>query len=407
MAKRTRSSSSYRITSFIGSPEALPEADLPTNRSVLQHMLKLRLDDARDARNIPIAELAKRTGERVRELWLRINHRMETAIVSQQEVARRLVKLYQHADANASGGKRKRRRGRSRGRSVSSTRKKGGKSDCDEFVHNLDRLFDISICHCPIQSCRGLGCPPDCHQQVHITCQCLKSVKIPVLELPYIFDQRNKEGLHGNMQMGALDTVETARQMRAHLRTAPSAKLQRAEDRDHKTNTMTDSTEERDNNIQEMEEALPEEDKDGSEEDGEPGQQSCSTSQNRRHFPRAVLAGMRHGVSQRALADILSSFSIDMGLATKDDPSLLVDTCKVRRETERQMTRANAESEQWLRSGVIDAIQIDSKIDLTKARLTLDDGAQVIRKVEEDHMTIADSTGRYISLTSFHRKKLG
>ena len=233
MAKRTRSSSSYRMTDFVGSPEALPEADLPTNRSVLRDMLKQRLDDVRDARNIPIAELAKRTGERVIELWLKMNRRMETAIISQQEVARRLVKLHEHAEVNASGGKNKRsRRCRSRGRSVSGTRKKGEKSDYDEFVNSLDRLFDISICRCPIRSCRELGCPPDCHQQVHITCQCLKSVKIPVLELPYIFDQRNKKGIHGNMQMGAVDSVETARQMRADLRTAVRPKQQRAgEDR--------------------------------------------------------------------------------------------------------------------------------------------------------------------------------
>lgn len=390
MAKRTRSSSSCRIKDLIGKPEKLPQADLPTKKSALQHMLKLRLDDVRDARNIPITELAKATGERVREIWLKINQRMETAIISQQEITRKLVKLYQQADAAAWGGKTM-RQGRSRSRSVSSSRRKGRKTENDEFINNLDRLFDLSICHCQIQSCRELECPTNCHQQVHITCTCPKNVKIPVLELPFIFDQRAKTGLCGKMQMGALDKKETARQTRAHLRNVASSTAQRAamqEAKEGPSNVEKPAIESR---------ADEEEHDGGQQDDGYDEQPSCSTHQNRRHFPRTVLAGMRHGVSQKALADILSSFSIDMGLATREDPSLLVDTSKVRREVERQMTRVNAEAEQWLRSGVIDAIQMDSKIDLTKALLTLDDGSQVIREVEEDHMTITDSSGRYMT----------
>ena len=54
--------------------------------------------------------------------------------------------------------------------------------------------------------------------------------------------------------------------------------------------------------------------------------------QNRDHFPRTVLAAMRGGVSKRTLANILSSYAVDMGLATNEDPSLLVHQAKVSRE---------------------------------------------------------------------------
>ena len=48
-----------------------------------------------------------------------------------------------------------------------------------------------------------------------------------------------------------------------------------------------------------------------------------------------VMATMRHGVSVHGLANILSSYALDLGLATKEDPRLLVDHSKVTREQER------------------------------------------------------------------------
>ena len=72
--------------------------------------------------------------------------------------------------------------------------------------------------------------------------------------------------------------------------------------------------------------------------------------QNREHFPLTVLAAMRGGVSQRTLANILSSFAVDMGLATKEDPHLLVDQAKVSGEQEREMTRLIARADNWMTS---------------------------------------------------------
>ena len=57
----------------------------------------------------------------------------------------------------------------------------------------------------------------------------------------------------------------------------------------------------------------------------------------------------------------LSSFVVDMGLATKEDPHLLVDQAKVTREQEREMTRLIARAEEWMRSSGIDAILFDGR----------------------------------------------
>ena len=50
-----------------------------------------------------------------------------------------------------------------------------------------------------------------------------------------------------------------------------------------------------------------------------------------------------------------------MGLATNEDPKLLVDQAKVAREPERGTTRLIGRAEDWMRSSGIDAILSDGK----------------------------------------------
>ena len=119
-------------------------------------------------------------------------------------------------------------------------------------------------------------------------------------------------------------------------------------------------------------------------------------TQNREHFPRTVMAAMRHGVSVRGLANILSSYAVDMGLATKDDPRLLVDHSKVTREQEKEMTRVKSNVERWLRTSGIDGVQFDGKEEAAKAWVHLEDGTKVIRHVKEDHITLTDSQGEFM-----------
>ena len=131
---------------------------------------------------------------------------------------------------------------------------------------------------------------------------------------------------------------------------------------------------------------------------------SFTHQQNREHFPRTVMAAMRGGVSQRTLANILSSFAVDMGIATRDNPSLLVDKSKVAREMEREMERLMARAEEWMRSSGIDAIQFDGKDEKAKAWVTLECGTRVIRHVKEDHITLTDCQGKF--LMHFTREKV-
>ena len=116
------------------------------------------------------------------------------------------------------------------------------------------------------------------------------------------------------------------------------------------------------------------------------------------------MAAIRGGVSRRDLANILSSYAVDLGLATREDPTLLVDHSKVGREQEREMARVTAKAEEWMRSSGIDAIQFDGKDEKAKALVTLECGTQVVRHVKEDHITLTDSQGEF--LMHFTREKV-
>ena len=107
MAGGTRASASSRLVKLIGVPEDLPIADLPTNRNVLQQVHKLRVQDPRYFKTSPLVKLARTVGKMVVESWMRINHRMKKAIVTEQEVSRRIVVLWQKLERAASDGKTK------------------------------------------------------------------------------------------------------------------------------------------------------------------------------------------------------------------------------------------------------------------------------------------------------------
>ena len=64
-------------------------------------------------------------------------------------------------------------------------------------METMDKLFDILICRCPFVDCNQEKCDIIPFDTPHINCDCLRVYKIPVIELPFIKDQRSKCGLNG------------------------------------------------------------------------------------------------------------------------------------------------------------------------------------------------------------------
>lgn len=82
----------------------------------------------------------------------------------------------------------------------------------NNFLDNIDKLFDILFCRCPFVDCSPEECDSVSCDIPHMKCDCLRVNKIPVIELAFIKDQRNKSGLNGGkMVMKGVD-LKTAQQ---------------------------------------------------------------------------------------------------------------------------------------------------------------------------------------------------
>ena len=87
---------------------------------------------------------------------------------------------------------------------------KVSKKQKEVFLRKLETLFDILHCKCPILTCTSGPCY-SVWPGVLINCKCEKDKKIPTVELPFILDQRTKQGHKGRMQMQSFDMEESKR----------------------------------------------------------------------------------------------------------------------------------------------------------------------------------------------------
>ena len=101
------------------------------------------------------------------------------------------------------------------------------------FEAKLDKLLDLSKCKCEIKTCQDFGCPEtckkcapcgkcgscqkcaqcvECLQDAHISCNCPRESKLPVLDLAFLRAQREKVGEKGSMMI--VDIVDMKEQGR-------------------------------------------------------------------------------------------------------------------------------------------------------------------------------------------------
>ena len=86
------------------------------------------------------------------------------------------------------------------------------------FEEKLDKLLDLTVCQCVIELCVGVCSSTRC-SGFHISCDCSREIKLPVLELKWILDQRSKKGEKMcKICMVNLDKVETERLRKAEKR---------------------------------------------------------------------------------------------------------------------------------------------------------------------------------------------
>ena len=102
------------------------------------------------------------------------------------------------------------------------------------FKKNIDRLFDLIVCHCEIYECGQLAAcrAPDECTGFHIFCVCpLAHKRIPNLEVTFIKDQRKKIGLlGGHTRRREVDDEKLLAEATEKEKRAQAKKEKRAED---------------------------------------------------------------------------------------------------------------------------------------------------------------------------------
>src|SRR5688572_16109171 len=179
---------------LVGSGRELPTAELPTVSDLIRYGLYLREMSDQDRRNYSNDQLVTDLMTGILAQWCRANPKFtEPVINTHTRIKAKLKSMWEQGNKVSLG--------------------RANLEEKDRFMEKLDRLMDILTCKCDIKSCADAGCNSACFSGVHISCDCSREKKIPVIELAFIKGQREKVGSIGPHQIGPVDLPETRRQL--------------------------------------------------------------------------------------------------------------------------------------------------------------------------------------------------
>ena len=208
--RKTRHSSGSKISEYIGVGQDFLPSEVPTLRGALRKVLLLQeqhiMEDDGDRRNLPLTHLLAQVAESVLAQWIKSNSKLSPpVIITGTALSQRLKTAWDNISLIARG--------------------KAKKADKVRWEEKLDKLLDLTVCQCKISICQGpptKKCPLPGKKECmgHINCDCVKDLKLPLLELKWIYFQRIKVGEKSGMGMVSGDMVETKRQVKAENRVA-------------------------------------------------------------------------------------------------------------------------------------------------------------------------------------------
>ena len=196
--KRTRHSSSTKLSEYLGPGAELLPTEVPTLRDILRKGILIQeekmLSEGGERKNFPINQMIEELTTSLYSQWEKSNFKFKPPVVSEIiNVVRRLTKAWEKFTAI-------------------SQRKETKESVVSTWESKLDILFDITICHCPITLCEETDSPPcqeGCGAAAHISCNCPAQVKLPVSDLAWLKGQREKIGSKSKYQIKDADIKYT------------------------------------------------------------------------------------------------------------------------------------------------------------------------------------------------------
>lgn len=215
--KTRHQSGTQLLKEYVGVGKPIDKLEVPTVRAVLQQCILLKddmvLNDESSKNQIGSSTLAKKVAPIILAQWHKSNVKFcPPVIITEKSLVSKVDKLWNRVTEVA------------RGRA-----KKAEKEKVDQL---LDKLLDITTCPHKIMLCDepGSACTgteeEECKVKAHINCTCLMPSKLPVMELQWLYMQRNKIGEKSIMKMGGVDWKETEVQEKAAKNKADKEKAE-------------------------------------------------------------------------------------------------------------------------------------------------------------------------------------
>ena len=261
--------------------------------------------------------------------------------------------------------------------------KKLNKKQRDIFFGKLDKLFDILVCHCPISVCPGELCSRKTCPGFHVDCKCEVKDKIPVIELEFIKDQRDKVGHKGNMQLAGPDRVEARRQAENRKKKASlEAYYESQTVKQGQKRAQTDDYEQEnldlpDVNVDDKHDGVDFEyvDKDDNS--------SKDHNQNRINILPYIAEVERYFISDRAASALYNAALKTVGMITAEDTKNVVDKSKIIRSRASYRAAEKSKKVNKIKDlGGLGCVGVDGKRDRKSKKIVIEviNGEEVEKK---------------------------
>ena len=369
--KSTRSSLKNNVAIHFGPGKEFLQSEVPTVRAVLQKGILIQEQNLLNGiqyQHYPINTLCKNLVMQVICQWEKSNPLFKPPVILHYlSIFNKINLLWTKANDFANGKLRK--------------------SVREEFIGNLDKLFDIIKCTCPIVLCNAVNFPCNgCNLGAHISCKCNIEFKILKQDLIWVYYQRLKTGERSQFQFGGVDLVESKRQYKRAQR--------EKEERDSAKNQLEENIIDAPLNSDSLSTHSSNNSKNSNGS-------TVEIKQNCFKISHTAAASIRFRVSDRATAAVVSAFLQDLienRALSKDMNYLVCDKNKIFRAKESIIRSTKISEENRLLEEEIQGLFFDGKKDSTLALKLNEESAKNHPAVkDEEHYTLTqEPQGKYV-----------
>ena len=413
---RTRHESDSKMAAYLGQGKVLISSELPTLRSLLRHGLQVQEEKALQALTslpsntmrsaYPVNSLVDDMATALTDQWHKANVDFKYPVVINDKSVKRKIKEAWSLATNIAW------------------KRVTTKKQIETFESKLDKLLDITKCRCIIQCCEVFGCPTscksckscnrcgdcklcteciECEQGHHISCSCVRELKLPLLELKFLQAQRQKTCEKGAVMIS--DTMDRKEQEKkekrqgrtnleqeSRVRTEEKKKTERLEHEERivmekEMSIQLDRLEEQDaNNNPEVELV-------------ELGVTDHLEKRNMIDISGLASTAIRYQASSRLAGALATAFLGDLikaGVLPAQAASYSVDGAKVQRAKDKMRGNATLRGNAITEEDDVHCVMFDSRIDRKTKDRHYDEETHKFfpRVVAEDHYTLTDGQGR-------------